>query len=91
VYTSLAYMECQFLVCGSHNISPSLKKTSVFLKKCKFVETDFSQDDNRPAMRKNQLVKHWPNPVVVRNILSPTGFAIFYPSFIHSLGLGCPG
>ena len=56
--TALRYMECQLLVCRSQNLSLGLKKTSVFLKKFEFVGIDVSQDGNRPAMSKHQLVQH---------------------------------
>merc|ERR1712086_891823 len=37
---------------------------------------------NRPAMSKHQLIQHWPDPGIVRDISSLIGFAIFYSSFI---------
>ena len=33
-------------------------------------------------MSKHQLIQHWPDPVVVRNISSLISFAIFYSAFI---------
>ena len=79
---ALAYMECQILICRSQNLSLSLKKTSVFPEKFESMGIDVSQDGNRTAISKHQLVKHWPNPVVMCDILSLIGFAIFYSSFI---------
>ena len=58
VSTALRYMECQLLVCRSQNLSLSLKKTSVFPKKFKFVGINVSQDGNRPALNKHQLIQH---------------------------------
>ena len=58
VSTALHYMEGQILVCRSQNLSLSLKKNSVFPKKFECVGIDVSQDGNRPATSKHQLIQH---------------------------------
>ena len=80
--TALLYMECQLRVCLSQNLSLSLKKTHIFPVRMEFIGIDVSEDGNRPAMSKHQLLRTWPDPLIVRDIASLIGFAIFYSSFI---------
>jgi hypothetical protein len=47
-----------------------------------FVGIDVSEDGNRPAMSKHELLKTWPKPTIVRDIASFIGFAVFYSVFI---------
>ena len=79
---ALAYMECQFQVCLSQNLSLSLKKCHFFPKRIEFVGHDVSRDRNRPAQSKHQLLQTWPEPETVRCIASFVGFASFYSQYI---------
>ena len=81
-------MECQLRVCLSQNLSLTLKKSHIFPKRMEFFGIDVSQDGNRPAMSKHQLLRTWPDPVTVCDIISLIGFAIFYPSFIPHFEVG---
>ncbi len=80
--TALTYMECQLLVAQSQNLSLSLTKLSIFLKRVEFVGIDVCPNGNRPAMSKHQLLIHWPKPVVVRDVAKYVGFLQFYSRFI---------
>ena len=79
------YMRCQLRVCQAQNLSLSLKKTHIFPKRMEFVGIDLSQDGNRPAMSKHQLLTTWPNPTTVCDISSFIGFINFYASYIPHL------
>jgi hypothetical protein len=79
---ALRYMECQFQVCLAQRLSLSLKKCSFFPVRDEFVGIDVSEDVNRPAMSKHELLKTWPKPTIVRDIASFIGFAVFYSVFI---------
>ena len=48
----------------------------------KVVRIDVSQDGNRHAMSKHQLLWTWPDPLTVCDIASLIGFAIFYSNLI---------
>ena len=78
----LQYFECQLIICQSQNLSLSLKKTHINPQRLEFVGIDVSQDGNRPAMSKHQLLQTWPDPTTVRDVASLVGFAVFYASFI---------
>ena len=82
VRMALLYMECQLRVCLSQNLSLSLKKTFIFPKRFEFVGTDVTLDGNRPAMSKHELLKTWPQPVIVRDIAKFVGFILFYSRYI---------
>jgi hypothetical protein len=47
--TSLQYMECQLQVCMAYRLSLSLKKSSIFPKRFKFVGNDVCPKGNWPA------------------------------------------
>ena len=78
----LSYLEWQLKVCRSSNLSLCLKKCVWCPKRVEFVGIDVGLDGNRPAMSKHQLLKSWPSPVIVRDVASFVGFAIFYAMFI---------
>ena len=78
------YMECQFRVCLAQRLSLSLKKCHFFPKRVEFVGIDVSEDGNRPAMSKHELLNTWPKPSIVRDIASSVGFFLsFIPSSFH--------
>jgi hypothetical protein len=79
---ALLYMECQLRVCQSQNLSLSLKKSHIFVKRFKFVGVDVCIDGNRPAMSKHHLIKTWPAPELVRDVAKFVGFIQFYARFI---------
>ncbi len=79
---ALIYMECQLEICQSQNLSPSLKKSHIFLKRVEFVGIDVCHDGNRPAMSKHQLLVHWPTPVIICDVAKFVGFLQFYARFI---------
>ncbi len=57
---ALVYMEYQLRVCQSQNLSLSLKKLHIFVKRFEFVGVNVCIDGNRPAQSKHQLIKTWP-------------------------------
>ena len=63
-------------------MSLSLKKLHIFSKQFKFVRIDVCQAKNCPAMSKNQLLQHWPTPIIVRDVAKLVGFMQFYSRFI---------
>ena len=48
-----------------------------------FVGVDSCLDNNRPAMFKSELYKHWPPFLVARDVASFLGFMNFYGKFIQ--------
>ena len=80
--TAFTYMECQFRVAMSQNLSLNLKKCHFFPKRVEFVGHDICHDGNRPAMSKFELIKAWPKPQIVRDVASFVGFGQFYSSYI---------
>ena len=84
---ALQYMACQLQVCMSQNLSLNLKKCHFFPKRVEFVGYDVSADGNRPAQSKHNLLKTWPYPTIVRDVMSFVGFAIFFSSFIPNFEL----
>jgi hypothetical protein len=79
---ALIYMECQLRVCQSQILSLSLRKSHIFPKRFEFVGIDVGPDGNRPAMSKHQLLKHWPTPVIIRDVAKFVIFVQFYSRFI---------
>ena len=79
---ALQYMECQLRVCKAYRLSLSLKKSHFFPARIEFVGIDVCTDGNRPAMSKFQLIKRWPQPIIVRDIAKFVGFGQFYSRFI---------
>ena len=79
---ALLYMECQLRICQSQNLSLSLKKLHIFVKRFEFVGVNVCIDGNRPAMSKHQLIKTWPAPAMVRNVTKFVRFIQFYARFI---------
>ena len=65
-------------------MSLSLKKTHIIPVRLEFIGIDVSEggSGNRPAMSKHQLLRTCPDPLIVCDIASLIGFAIFYSSFI---------
>jgi hypothetical protein len=63
-------------------LSLSLCKTHIFPKHFEFVGIDVCSDGNRPAMSKHQLLEHWPQPEIIRDVAKIVGFAQFYSKFI---------
>jgi hypothetical protein len=83
----LLYIECQLCVCQSYRLSLSLQKSHIFPKLFEFVGIDICLDGNRPAMSKHQLLEHWPQPELVRDVAKLVGFAQFYSKFIPEFEL----
>jgi hypothetical protein len=65
----------------------SLRKRHIFPKCFEFVGIDVCLDGNRLAMSKHQLLKHWPQPAIVRDVAKLVGFAQFYSKFIPQFKL----
>ena len=84
---ALIYIECQLRVCQAYQLSLSLRKGHIFLKRFKFVGIDVCSDGNHPAMSKHQLLEHWPQPETVRDVAKIIGFAQFYSKFIPQFEL----
>ncbi len=84
---ALLYIECQLQVCRSYCLSLSLRKSHIFPKFFKFVGIDMCSDGNRPTMSKHQLLEHWPQPEIVRDVAKIDGFAQFYSKFIPQFEL----
>ena len=59
-----------------------LEENSYLPERMEFMGINVSQDGNRPAMSKHQLLETWPTPTVVRDIAAILGFANFYSPFI---------
>ena len=89
--SALLFMEAQFRVYRSQNLSLSLKKCHFFPKRVEFVGTDVSLDGNHPAMSKHQLLTAWPKPKIVRDISSFIGFINYYCAFIPHMELRIRG
>jgi hypothetical protein len=79
---ALLYIECQLPVCLAYRLSLSLLKSCIFPKRCEFVGIDVCSDGNHPAMPKHQLLKHWPQPEIVRDVAKIVGFPQFYSKLI---------
>jgi hypothetical protein len=79
---ALLYMECQLRVCQSQNLSLSLKKSHIFVKRFEFVGVDVCIEGNQSTMSKHQLIKTWPAPELVRDVAKFVGFIQFYARFI---------
>ncbi len=79
---ALLYMECQLRVCQSQNLSLSLKKSHIFVKRFAFVGVDVCIDGNQPVMSKHQLINTWPAPELVRDVAKFVGFIQFYARLI---------
>jgi hypothetical protein len=71
-------------VAQSQNLSLSLRKLNIFPNRFEFVSIDVCPEGNCPAMSKHQLLKHWPTPLIVRNVAKFVGFVQFYSWFIPS-------
>jgi hypothetical protein len=74
---ALLYIECQLRVSQSYRLSLSLCKSHIFPKHFDFVGIDVCLDSNHPAMSKHQLLKHWPQPEIIRDVTKIVGFAQF--------------
>jgi hypothetical protein len=79
---ALWYIACQLRICKAYCLPLSLKKSIFFPKWSKFVSIDVLPDGNRPAMSKHKLLKHWPIPKFVWDVVSFVGFLQFYSKFI---------
>ncbi len=84
---ALLYIECQLQVCQSYRLSLSLCKHHIFPKRFEFVGIIVCSDGNRPTMSKHQLLKHWPQPEIIRDVAKIVGFAQFYSKFIPQFEL----
>ncbi len=62
-------------------------ESHIFPKRFEFVGIDVCLDGNRPAMSKHRLLKHWPQPEIVRDVVKLVGFAQFYSKFIPQFKL----
>ena len=82
---ALLYMEYQLQVVQSQNLSLSLKKLHVCLKRFEFVGIDICPEGNRLAMSKHQLLQHWLTPVIVSDVAKFVGFVQFYSRFIPNI------
>jgi hypothetical protein len=78
---ALLYIECQLCVCQIYQLSLSLGKCHIFSKRFEFVGIDVCSDGNHPAMSKHQLLEHWPQPEIIRDIAKIVGFAQLYSKF----------
>jgi hypothetical protein len=84
---ALLYIECQLCVCQSYQLSLSLHISHIFPKRFEFVGIDICLDGNCPAMTKHQLLEHWPQPKIIRDVARIVGFAQFYSKFIPQFEL----
>lgn len=75
-------LESQLRVSRSQNFSLNLRKCHFFPERLEFVGIDVTPDGNRPAQSKHELLKTWPTPMIVKDVASFIGFAIFYSKFI---------
>jgi hypothetical protein len=81
-YQALKYIECQLRIAKAYRLTLSLKKSHFFPKRFEFVGIDVSLAENKPAMSKQDLLKHWPTPTIVQDVASFVGFLQFYSKFI---------
>lgn len=79
---SMAYLRCQLQVAQSQNLSFKLNKCHWFPKRLEFVGVDVTVDGNRPAQSKHNLLETWPTPLIIRDVASFVGFAVFYANYI---------
>ena len=79
---AIEFWKAQLDVCMAENLSMSLKKSHIFPRRMEFVGIDVTDEGNRPAMSKHELIKHWPPFKVARDISSFIGFMLFYSKFI---------
>ncbi len=84
---ALLYIECQLHVCQSYRLSLCLHKSHIFPKQFEFVGIDVCSDGNLPAMSKHQLLEHWPQPEIIRDVAKVVGFTQFYSKFIPQFEL----
>jgi hypothetical protein len=84
---ALLYIECQLRVCQSYRLSLSLCKSHIFPKRFEFVGIDVCSEGSCPAMSKHQLLEHWPQPDIVRDVAKIVGFVQFYSKFIPQFEL----
>ncbi len=75
---ALTYMRC----CQAYNLSLNLHKSSFFLTRFEFIGVNVCKDGNCPAQSKHGLLKSWPAPELVCDIVKLIGFAQFYSRFI---------
>ncbi len=79
---SLAFMQCQLIVCRAYNLSLKLGKSHFFPRCFEFVGIDMCSDGNCPVKSKHQLLETWPAPERVRNVAKFLGFVQFYSQFV---------
>jgi hypothetical protein len=79
---TMMYKECQLKICQLQNLSLRLKKLHIFPKQFKFVRIDICQAKKCPTMSKNQLLQHWPTPIIIHDVAKLVGFMQFYSCFI---------
>ena len=78
----LIYLESQLRVSRSQNLSLNMKKCFFMPERQEFVGIDVTREGNRPAQSKNNLLTTWPLPIIVRDIASFIGFAVFYSRWL---------
>ncbi len=83
----MVFIKCQLCICQSFRLLLSLRKRNIFLKRFTFVGIDICLDGNCPAMSTHQLLEHWPQPEIVRDVAKLVGFAQFYSKFIPQFEL----
>jgi hypothetical protein len=76
--TPLLYLECQLDICLCCRLSLNLKKCQLFSPRFEFVGHDIAGNGNHPAQSKFDLVRNWPQPCIVRDVVSLLGFCTFY-------------
>ncbi len=82
INNKLLYIECQLRMCQSYQVSLSLHKSHIFPKRFEFVGINVYSDSTCPAMSKHQLLKHWPQPEIIRDVAKLVDFAQFHSTFI---------
>jgi hypothetical protein len=79
---ALKYIVCQPHICKVYRRTLSLKKSHFFPKCLEFFGIGVSPDGYCLAMSKHELLKHWPIPHLVRDVVSFVGLFQFYSKFI---------
>jgi hypothetical protein len=87
INNTLHYIECQLCVCQFYQLLLSLCKSHIFPKHFDFVGINVCLDGNHPATSKHQLLKHWHQPEIVRDVAKLVGFAQFYSKYIPQFEL----
>ena len=78
----LSYLKAILEISKRYNITWKLKKCSFFPDRVEFVGHDRRPIGNSPAKSKTPLLKNWPKPTIVRDILRFIGFTLFYHKYM---------